>query len=293
MAGKVVMITGANSGIGEAAALELAKMGATLVMVCRDRNRGEEAMEKIKGKSKNEKVELMVADLSSMEAVRGLAREFQGEHPRLDVLINNAGLVALRRHVTSDDYETTFAVNYLSQFLLTNLLLKQLEAGAPSRVVNVSSSAHFGGHIDFDDLQLERSYSAMRAYSQSKLAVVLFTYELARRVRDRGVTANCLHPGVVATNFFRRSVGPFGFVMNVTRLFLISPKKGAETAVYLASSPEVADITGEFFYKKRPKKSDPESYDEAAAARLWTVSEQLVRPEPASPVKPSGLDFPA
>ncbi len=287
MAGKVVMITGASSGIGEAAALELAKMGAALVMVCRNKEKGNAAMGRIKGESGNEEVELMVADLSSMESVRALAREFQDEHPRLDVLVNNAGLFNLRRHVTLDGYETTFAVNYLSQFLLTNLLLKQLEAGAPSRVVSVSSSAHFGGHIDFDDLQGERSYGALRAYSQSKLAVVLFTHELAKRVRDRGVTANCLHPGVVATNFFSRPAGPLGFVTKVSRLFLVGPSKGAETTVYLASSPEAGNITGEFFEKKKPKKSDPKSYDEATAEKLWRVSEQLVHLE--HPVESPGF----
>ncbi len=285
------MVTGASSGIGVAAALELAKMGATLVMVCRNREKGEAAMGRITDESKNEKIALMVADLSSMESVRRPAKEFQGKHQRLDVLINNAGLFNLRRHLTVDGYETTFAVNYLSQFLLTNLLLKQLEAGAPSRVVGVSSSAHFGGHIDFDDLQGERSYSALRAYSQSKLAVVLFTHELAKRVRDKGVIANCLHPGVVATNFFGRPAGPLGFVTKVSRLFLIGPKKGAETTVYLASSPEAGKITGEFFERKKTKKSDPESYNEATAARLWTVSEKLVGLEPL--VKSSGPGFPA
>ncbi len=282
MRGKVVMLTGANSGIGEAAALELAKMGATLVMVCRNKEKGEAARARIEKESGNDCLSLIVADLASMESVRQLAEEFQGKNQRLDVLINNAGLFSLRRHLTADGYEMTFAVNYLSQFLLTNLLLEQLQAGAPSRVVNVSSSAHFGGHIDFEDIQGERKYGGWRAYSQSKLAVALFTYELARRQHDKRITANCLHPGVVATNIWSRSAGPLGPILKMTRLFMTTPAKGAETTVYLASSPEVANVTGQYFEKRRPKRSSQESYDEAMAARLWTMSEKLVHLEPVS-----------
>jgi NAD(P)-dependent dehydrogenase (short-subunit alcohol dehydrogenase family) len=270
------MVTGANSGIGKETAEKLAELGATVVMVCRNRDRGEKAVAEVRKRSGGRAVELLLADFASLSSVRGLAREFGEKHGSLNVLVNNAGLARLRRSVTVDGFETTFQVDYLSHFLLTNLLLESLKKGAPSRVVNVSSDSHYGGRVNFDDLQMERGYSVMKAYSQSKLALVLFTYELARRLEGTGVTVNCLHPGAVATGIFGNALGPFAFLGKVSRLFLISPQEGAETPVYLASSPEVEGVTGRYFERKREKKSSADSYERALAEKLWNVSAALV-----------------
>jgi retinol dehydrogenase 14 len=272
-AGKVVLVTGANSGIGKETAEGLAGMGATVVMVCRDRERGQSALDEIRSKTGNQSVELMICDLASQAQIRKLAEEFKQKHNRLDVLVNNAGLVLTRRTVTEDGFETTFAVNHLGYFLLTNLLLDVIKQSAPARIVNVASTAHRSGTIDFNDLQGERSYSTMRAYGQSKLANILFTYELARRLEGSGVTVNCLHPGVIGTNIFRSVLG----LGAMAKLFLKSPKKGAETSIYLATSPEVAQVTGKYFDDKKVVSSSPESYDKAIAQRLWQVSEQLTK----------------
>ena len=268
------MITGSNSGIGKATAVALARMGASVVMVCRDGVRGEAARQEIVASSgaKDAQVVLMLADLASLDSVRSLAAQFLATGGRLDVLINNAGLILGRRTVTREGLETTFVVNYLSHFLLTNLLLQRIEAAAPSRIINVTSNASASAHMHFDDLQLERGYSAIKAYGQSKLAQILFTRELARRLQGTGVTANCVHPGVVATNWGRRSAGPFGFVLKIGSPFMMSPEKGAETSVYLASSPDVADVTGRYFVKKREASASSEATDDAAAARLWEAS---------------------
>ena len=275
LAGKVCMVTGANSGIGKATAMELARMGGKTVMVCRSREKGEHAMIDIKTKSGSDSVELLIADFASLHSVRQLVQEFAREHDRLHVLVNNAGLFRLRRTVTGDGFETTFQVNYLSHFLLTNLLMGLLKKSAPSRIVSVSSVAHYGGHIDFDDLQGERGYGGWRAYSQSKLAQVLFTHELARRLSGTDVTANCLHPGAIATNIWGNAAGRARVLTKVVRLFMAGPQKGAETSVYLASSPEIAGVSGEYFEKKRAKKSSTESYDEHVAERLWDASADL------------------
>ena len=200
-------------------------------------------------------------------------------YPKIHVLVNNAGLFNLRRKMTVDNYENTFAVNYLSQFLLTNLLLERLAASAPSRIVIVSSIGHYSGHINFDDLQAEKGYGGFKAYSQSKLAQILFTHELAKRLQGTHVTANSLHPGAVGTNIWSRPAGRFGFIMRIFKPFLTSPDKGAETSVYLTSSPDVENVSGEYFEKKRIKKSSEESYDSAVAERLWNVSAQLTHLE--------------
>jgi len=269
------LITGATSGIGKATAMGLANMGASVVMVGRDRGRGEAAMAEIKEKSGNASVDLMLADLSSQGQIRRLANEFKEAYPRLDVLINNAGIFLSKRVVTADGIEMTFAVNHLAYFLLTNLLLDVLERSAPSRVVNVSSGAQSNGTIDFDGLQGEKGYKGTKAYSQSKLANVLFTYELARRLEGTGVTANCVHPGAVRTNFGSGSSGLFGFMVRASRPLMISPEKGAETSIYLASSPEVEGVSGKYFIKKAEARSSDESYDETVARRLWEVSAEL------------------
>jgi retinol dehydrogenase 14 len=276
MGEKVCLITGATSGIGKATAMGLANMGASVVMVGRDRGKGEAVMAEIKEKSPNASVDLMLADVSSQEQIRRLADEFKEAYPRLDVLINNAGVFRSKRLTSADGIEMTFAVNHLAYFLLTNLLLDVLEASAPSRIVNVSSGAQSNGTIDFDDLQGEnKEYKGTKAYSQSKLANVLFTYELARRLEGTGVTANCLHPGAVRTSFGRGSSGVFGFMVRALRPFMISPERGAETSIYLASSPEVDGLSGGYFVKKGEARSSDGSYDERIARRLWEVSAEL------------------
>lgn len=271
------MVTGANSGIGKATALALAQMGATVVMVCRDSARGEEARSEITTKSRNNTVDLLPADLSSQQSIRQLVENFQHRYTQLHVLINNAGAGAAftGRRETVDGLEMTFAVNYLAPFLLTNLLLDVLKASTPARIVNVSSNSHEAGYIKLDDLQAEH-YRWMRAYGQSKLAVVLFTYELARGLQGTGVTANCLHPGFVATNFGQRDVGPtVRLLVKLIGSFGASPEEGAKTSLYLATSPEVEGVTGKYFDKRKEKPSAPISYDTSLQQRLWAVSAEL------------------
>jgi NAD(P)-dependent dehydrogenase (short-subunit alcohol dehydrogenase family) len=240
MQGKICMVTGANSGIGKATALALAQMGASVVMVCRDPARGEEARSEITTKSRNTAVDLLQADLSSQQSIRHLVENFQQHYIQLHVLINNAGATFSGRRETVDGLEMMFAVNYLAPFLLTNVLLDVLKASAPARIVNVSSGAQASGSIQLDDLQAEQHFSSMRAYGQSKLAMVLFTYELARRLQGTGVTVNCLDPGFVATNIGQRGASlPVRLLVKLIWSLGTSPEKGAKTSIYLASSPEV------------------------------------------------------
>src|SRR5438552_1902099 len=275
MKDKVVLVTGANSGIGRAASLALAKMDATIVMVARNKERGEAARSEIIKESQSNSVDLLLADSSSLVSVRQLATEFQRKFSKLHVLINNAGLFNQRRNVTTDGYENTFATNYLAPFLLTNLQLPTLEASAPSRIINVSSVGHYNGHVNFDDLNLEKEYGGWKAYGQSKLALVLFTHELAKKLQGTGVTVNAVHPGTVATNIWTRPLGPAGFIMALPKLFMLSPERGAETIVYLASSDDAKDLNGEYLEKLKVKKSSDESYDEQVAQRLWDISAKL------------------
>ncbi len=281
--GKVAMVTGANAGMGKVIARELAKMGATLVMVSRDRDRGEAARVDVRAQSGNDAVELLLADLSSQQSIRQLVQEFTAEHTQLHVLVNNVGVTLPRRSVTVDGLETTFATNHLAPFLLTNLLLPLLRASAPARIVNVSSAAHSQGKINFDDLQSEQRYREIRAYNQSKLANVLFTYELSRRLEGTRVTANTLEPGFVKTNM----AVPFPF--SIFSSMRVSAEEGAQTAIYLASSPDVEGVSGKFFnHKRAATKSSKLSYDESIAQRLWQVSTQLTQlppdPEPGGGV---------
>jgi NAD(P)-dependent dehydrogenase (short-subunit alcohol dehydrogenase family) len=278
MQGKICMVTGANSGIGKATALALAQMGATVVMVCRDRARGEEARSEITTTSRNSAVDLLLADLSSQQSIRQLVENFQHHYTRLHVLINNAGAAFPgRRRETVDGLEMTFAVNYLAPFLLTNLLLDVLTASTPARIVNVSSAAHQSGSMQLDDLQAEQRYRPMHTYPQAKLAVVLFTYELARRLQGMGVTVNCLHPGFVATNFAQSDGGPaVRLLVKVLGSFGASPQEGAKTSIYLASSPEVEGVTGKYFVKCIPRRSAAISYDESLQRHLWEQSAKLV-----------------
>ena len=275
MQGKICMVTGANSGIGKATALALAQMGATVVMVCRDRARGEEARSEITTKSRKNAVDLLLADLSSQQSIRQLVGNFQQHYTHLHVLINNAGATFPGRRETVDGLEMTFAVNYLAPFLLTNLLLDVLKASAPARIVNVSSATQASGSIQMDDLQAEKHYRS--AYGQSKLAEVLFTYELARRLQGTGVTANCLHPGFVATNFGQIGTAPvMRTAVKFVSRFGMSPEEGAKTSIYLASSPEVEGVTGTYFVKSIPKRSAAISYDESLQRQLWEQSAKLV-----------------
>lgn len=271
------MITGSSSGIGKATSTELARMGAKVVMVCRDGARGEAARREVIEKSgaSEADLELAFADLSSLDSVRSLAADFLKTGRSLHVLINNAGLILGERQVTKDGLETTFVVNYLSHFLLTNLLLGNLKSAAPSRVINVTSDASQSARIHFDDLQLERGYSATRSYGQSKLAQVLFTNELAMKLQGTGVTSNCVHPGAVATNWGRHSAGAMSIIVRLASPFMKSPQKGAETVVYLASSPEVAGVSGKYFANKKEKATSPECNDETSAQRLWRSSLEL------------------
>ncbi len=277
MQGKTVLISGATNGIGKQSALELAKMGAQVVIIGRNKAKTEETLREIQTASGNQDVHMLLADLSSMADVRRVAGDFRKQFKRLDVLLNNAGGVFNTRQETVDGYEMTFALNHLSYFLLTNLLLDMLKANAPSRIVNVSSEAQSGGALDFDDLQLKTSYGmgGFKAYAQSKLMNVMFTYELARRLAGTNVTANVLHPGFVNSGFGKNNQGLMQIVMSIATLFAINVENGAKTSVYLASSPEVAGVTGKYFDKSKAKKSSCSSYDEAAQKRLWEISEQL------------------
>ncbi len=277
MQGKVCLITGANSGIGKATALGLARMGATVVMVCRDRTRGEEAQREIKMKSGNDAVDLLLADLSSQQSIRQLADTFRQRYPHLHVLINNAGAGFTEWRESIDGVEMTFAVNYLAPFLLTNLLLDELKNSVPARIINVDSDNHRFVHLDMQDLQLQHRYGFLRAYGRSKLALLLFTYELARRLHGTGITVNALEPGPTATTFGQKDARP---VARTLLRFLSSrfgsPEKGAQTPLYLAASPEVETITGKYFVKSVPRRSSTLSYDESLQRQLWEESAKLV-----------------
>jgi retinol dehydrogenase 14 len=276
MVGKTVLVTGSTGGIGKATALGLAMMGAHLAIAGRQRGSIEFAAAEI-GAAGGGQVETFVADLSSQAEVRRMAAEVLERLPRIDVLVNNVGGYWNTRQVTVDGLELTFALNHLAPFLLTNLLLDRLEHSAPARVVTVSSKAHTSGRIDFDDLQGELSYSGARAYSQSKLANVLFTAELARRLQATSVTANALHPGVVRTSFGAEDPGRVQRLFTpYMRRFMKSPDEGATTSIHLSTAPELDHVTGRYFADKEPKKSSKRSYEEIAAAQLWQVSADLV-----------------
>jgi len=277
MVGKAVLITGGTGGIGRATAIGLAALGARVAITGRDPEHADAAAVEIRDATGNQDVVAFGGDLSSQAEVRRLAAEVLDAYPRLDVLVNNVGGFWATRHVTADGLEHTFALNHLAGFLLTDLLLDRLTASAPARVVTVSSGAQAMGTIDFDDLQGEREYSGQKAYNQSKLANVMFTYELARRLDGTGVTATVLHPGVVRTGFGAEDPSRiFKVLVPLWRPFMKTPQQGAATSIYLASSPEVEGMTGRYFANRKPKTSNKASYDVAAAARLWQVSAVLV-----------------
>jgi NAD(P)-dependent dehydrogenase (short-subunit alcohol dehydrogenase family) len=280
MDGKTVIITGGNSGIGKAAAVELARAGARVVITARSEQRGTAAVADIVAASGSSTVELSLFDLADLSSVRAGATDLLGRCPRIDVLLNNAGLILTERTLSADGYEATFAINHLGPFLLTELLRQRLVDSAPSRIVNVASTAHNFARCGmvFDDLMAERSYRQMEVYGRSKLANILFTTELAKRLAGTGVTANSLHPGSVATGYARDgdTTGFMAWGIKVIAPFSLTPEKGARTSVYLCSSPDVEGVTGKYFAKCREKTPSANARDEAAAARLWDVSEQLV-----------------
>ena len=279
MTGKICLVTGATNGIGKATAQALAQMGATVVIVGRNPAKCAAVVSEIKHISGNGAVEALIADLSVMAEVRQVADQFKAKYQKLHVLVNNAGGAFGKRQVTSEGFEKTFALNHLNYFLLTQELLPMLEAsanGSTSRVVNVSSDAHESGKINFDDLQLERHFNGWRAYSNSKLANVMFTFELARRLEGKNVTANVLHPGFVRTNFGKNNGPLFQLAMPIAQLFAISPEEGAKTGIYLASSPDVEAINGVYFVRQLPRRAVNHAYDAEAARLLWERSAEFV-----------------
>ncbi len=279
MENKVVLITGANAGIGKATAKALASKGAIVVCSARDKARGEAAVAEIQRESRNASVHLLLADLSTVDSTRRLARAFEQQFERLDVLINNAGLVLGERRETADGLEMTFAVNHLAPFVLTDELLPLLIRSAPSRIINVASEAHRRAGINFDDLQGEKRYNGAVAYCRSKLCNILFTHALAERVANRGITVNSLHPGVVRTSFAQDGDVPgiIGKIFNLLRPLMTSPEKGARTSVYLATSTEVADVSGKYFSRCKVAQPSQAARSDAHAERLWSISEDLVR----------------
>jgi NAD(P)-dependent dehydrogenase (short-subunit alcohol dehydrogenase family) len=279
MTGKLVAITGANAGIGRETAVALARRGATVVMTSRDAGRGTEALEDVRSRSGSATVELMALDLADLTSVRSFATDLLERHDRLDVLIDNAGLVMAKRTETAEGFETTFGVNHLGHFYLTNLLVDRLKASAPARIVVVSSQAHKMARrgLDFDDLQSRRRYRGFDAYSKSKLANLYFTRELARRLAGTGVTVNAAHPGYVASRFGRDGDMYFEPLLQLgAKLIAINPEAGARTSVYLASSPEVEGITGGYYAKSRPASISKTAKDDDAARRLWHASDALL-----------------
>jgi NAD(P)-dependent dehydrogenase (short-subunit alcohol dehydrogenase family) len=275
MNGKIVIVTGASSGIGKASAAGIAALGAHTVLVSRTAARGRKSMDDIARRTPGASLDLFVADLSTSAAVRELANEFRAKYSRLDVLFNNAGVLTSRRRVTPEGFEEQFFVNYLSYYLLTGLLLDTLRATAPSRIVIMSSSSHSSGIIDFDDLQLARHYRGWQAYANTRLMSMVFTYALARRLAGTGITANCLHPGVIHTNLLRNFSSVLHLLFHALQRFFKQPDDGAETPVYLASSPEVDGVSGKYFRYCRPMGTTDVSNDRDVQERLWAESERL------------------
>ena len=277
MKGKVVVVTGANSGMGKIIATDLAKKGCTLIMVCRIREKPNVALNEVSGKSKNPNIDLMTTDLSSQKEIRDLANKIKEKYPTIDILINNAGCMSFGYEETEDNIERTFATNHLAYFLLTNLLLDNLKNSKEARIINVSSEASKSAKINFEDLNLKKDYSTFKAYAQSKLANILFTYELTRRL-PTNIKVNCVHPGNVpntklgqGSNIFKK------YIETIPQHLILTPEEGADTTIWLASSDEAKEITGKYLYKRQPIQSNSLSHDVEIAKRLWEVSEELTK----------------
>jgi NAD(P)-dependent dehydrogenase (short-subunit alcohol dehydrogenase family) len=286
MHGKICLVTGATNGIGKATAQALAQMGATVVVVGRNAPKTAQLVKEIRAESGNQNVDSLLADLSSQQDVRRLADEFMNKYKHLHVLLNNAGGTFMTRQLSVDRIEMTFALNHLAYFLLTNLLLETMKASVPARIINVSSDAHSHGKIEFDNLQGERSYSGIGPYGNSKLANILFTIELAHRLEGTGVTANALHPGLTSTGFGKNNPGFIMKIMGVViPLIGRSPEKGAQTSIYLATSPEVQNITGKYFVDCKVTQPAPQAADMAVARKLWDVSYDLAHLADVMPVR--------
>lgn len=278
MEGKRVLVTGANSGMGLATTVALARMGAEVIMVCRSESRGQEALINAKQKSGSERLSLMLCDLGSLDSIRGFAESFHQKYDRLDVLINNAGVVTLKRQETEDGFERMLGVNHLGHFLLTGLLIDKLEAAPLARIVNVSSGAHKAGRLDWDDPHMKNKFNVMRGYGQSKLANIWFTNELAERIKETGMTANSLHPGAVGTQIGVDRNSGFGkSVLKLLSYVFLTPEQGAETAIYLASSPEVTGVNGKYFYRKKITETSALAADREQSKKLWEWSEKQVQ----------------
>ena len=280
--GKVCVVTGASSGIGRAAALALARLGATVALVCRNRERAEETQATIRTQTGNDAVNFFLADLSSQDQIRRLAQELLSRYPHIHVLINNAGIINLNRSTTVDGIEAVFAINHLAYFLFTNLLLERLIASKPSRIINVASGAHRWGTLDFSDLQNERRYRPFEVYGQSKLCNILFTRELARRISGTGVTANCLHPGGVATGLGWNNGWWAVLIAKALRPFLRTAEQGADTVVYVATSPVGDGMSGKYFDNRRERQPSPAAQDDTVAQRLWQISAELTGLPPSA-----------
>jgi NAD(P)-dependent dehydrogenase (short-subunit alcohol dehydrogenase family) len=275
MKGKIVVLTGGTSGIGEVAADKLAQMGARIVLIARDKSRAEATLARLRARASGVAHSVHYADLTRLTEMKRVAAEIARQETRIDVLINNAGAMFATRRLTEDGLEYTFALNHMAYFVVTEGLRERLAASAPARIVNTASAAHQGATFDFDNLQSEKSFSATKAYGHSKLCNILFTRELARRLHGTGVTANCLHPGFVATRFGDESGGLISRLAWLAKLFAISVDNGAKTIVHLASSPSVAEATGEYFYKCQPTTPSPAAHDNKAALLLWERSAAL------------------
>ncbi|MDX2305492.1 MAG: SDR family oxidoreductase [Microscillaceae bacterium] len=276
MKDKICVITGANSGIGKSMAKTIARKNARIVMVCRNLEKAEQTRQEIISETRNEAIDIFLADLSKQAEIRKVAEEIQSKYARIDVLINNAGLIAKSyRELTQDGLELTFAINHIAYFMLTNLLIDQVKASGKGRIISVSSEAHRFATLDLENLQLEKGYNNMKAYALSKLCNILFTRELAKRLQGTDIVANCFHPGGVATNFAQDASPWMRTLMNLGKPFLSTPDQGADTGVYLATNPEVGNISGEYFARRHVKLSSREARDELKAKRLWEVSAEL------------------
>ena len=274
--GKTIVVTGATSGIGEVAARELAMQGAKVLVVGRNPERVQAVIDKTRQLKSDASMLPFIADLSSVNEIRRLAGEIKNSISHLDVLLNNAGAFFIAKHISADGFEMTFALNHINYFLLTNELLELLRTSTPARIINVSSIAHQGGHINFDDLQCLHPFNGWQAYSNSKLMNVLFTYQLAQRLRGTNITVNALHPGFVASNFGKNNVGFLKPLFKIIQMGAITPEDGAKTSIYLASSNEVDGVTGKYFIKCKAETSSKESYDSRIAEKLWTETEKLI-----------------